>query len=57
MIEEKLTKELNREIAHLSCNKEFGFEGKGTYPQCGDCIVCKCRKETGWDEDLHRFEK
>lgn len=54
---ENLTKEQRREIARLSCNKEPGFEGIRTYPQCDECIVCYCRKAEGYDTFTETFTK
>lgn len=28
------------EISELHCAEAYGFEGSGTFPECGKCIVC-----------------
>jgi len=29
------------------CPKAYGFEGPATFPDCGKCVYCKLKKETG----------
>lgn len=33
-------RDMVEELAELSCEESFGFEGFGTYPDCGKCVVC-----------------
>ena len=33
-----------------SCPYSYGFEGRDTYPECGECIVCISKKIRGVKE-------
>lgn len=37
---------LRAAVAELRCPKASGFEGPETFPDCGKCIVCECKKLT-----------
>lgn len=54
---DNLTLEQKKEIAQLICKSEYGFEGPDTFPQCDDCIVCECRKDTKYRKYAERFEE
>lgn len=32
-----------QEVADLTCPDSYGFEGPGTFPDCGKCVVCRAR--------------
>lgn len=34
------------QVAELNCPAAAGFEGPDTFPDCGDCVVCRARKAT-----------
>ena len=53
---DNLTLEQKKEIAQLICSEEYGFEGRQTFPQCEECIVCLCRKDTKYDEYTDTFD-
>lgn len=36
---------LTRSLAELPCPKAYGFEGRDTFPDCGECPTCLARKE------------
>jgi len=35
---------LRSQVAELTCPRAAGFEGLETYPDCGECVVCRCRR-------------
>jgi hypothetical protein len=37
----------NKEISELNCPSSYGFEGAGTFSDCGCCVVCRSKKEMG----------
>ena len=36
-------KEVLQRVSLLPCPEAYGFDGLGTYPDCGECIVCVAR--------------
>ena len=37
--------DLLKEMAELSCPGAAGFDGPETFLDCGECVVCRARKE------------
>lgn len=42
---DNLTKEQIQELSSYSCPEADGFEGAETFPDCGECLICQCKKK------------
>ena len=47
---DNLTKEQIEELSEVTCVEAYGFEGRETFPNCGECMICLCKK------NLNKFE-
>lgn len=48
----KLSKSTLQEIGELYCPSASGFDGPETFPDCGECVVCKAREVLKEEEVL-----
>lgn len=46
---ETILDDVYSQIADLYCPNANGFEGPDTFPDCGECIVCKAKEKVNND--------